>query len=82
MLFRPGDGLVQRQLDFISWVNDPPGDFCHCAAKRLEIVSFCLINQDITVSQKQNALLTFCFPQTPDYLESGIGFSGVGRHDQ
>ena len=80
--FRPGDGLIQRQMNFIGRIDCASADFCHRIAKGLEVVIFGLIDQDIAVRQKQNAFFTFRFPSAPDNLKGGIGFTGAGRHHQ
>ncbi len=41
-----------------------------------------LTDQNITIGQKQNALPGLGFPQTPDDLKGGEGFTGAGCHDQ
>ena len=54
----------------------------HCAAKWTEVVDHRLVNQNVAVGQKQDALFLPRLPQPPDDLECGVGFSGSGRHDE
>ena len=51
-------------------------------AKGLEVVVFGLVDQNITVGQKENAFLLPGLPQAPDDLEGGVGFAGAGCHNQ
>ena len=54
----------------------------HGRAKRLEVVGHRLVHQNVAVGEKQNAFLSFGFPQAPDDLERGKGLAGAGRHHQ
>ena len=50
--FRTGKRLIERQEDFIGGINFTTGDFSHCCAKGLEVVSAGLVHQDIAVGKE------------------------------
>ena len=101
---RPGDRLIETEIDFIGSVDAPhapdtagqrpgragravdgPGlrrELRHRGAERPEVVDHGLVDQDIAIGQKQDALLAAGLPQPPDDLECGIGLASAGRHDQ
>ena len=77
-----GDRLIKGQVNLVALVDLAFTDLGHRRAKRLEIVVLGLIDQNVTVGQKQDAFLGAGFPQSPDDLKRGIGLAGAGRHDQ
>ena len=103
-VLRPGQGLIQAEIDFIRGVNPPlavnrgaqvlggavrafdgpgPGrQLGHGRTERPEIVDHGLVNQDVAVGQKQDALLAAGLPQPPDNLKDGVGLARSGGHDQ
>ena len=54
----------------------------HRRAKRPEVIDHGLVDQNVAVGQKQDALLAARLPKPPNDLEGGIGLAGAGRHDQ
>ena len=54
----------------------------HRRAEGAKIVDHRLIDQDVTVGQKQNPLLALGLPQPPDDLKSGVGLASARGHDQ
>jgi hypothetical protein len=58
----------------------------HGGAKRSEVIDHRLVDQNVAVGQKQNALLLtdlpVRFPQSPNNLKGGVGLAGAGCHDQ
>ena len=54
----------------------------HRRAEGPEVVDHRLVNQDVAVGEKQDALLAAGLPQSPDDLKGGVGLAGAGRHDQ
>ena len=85
-------GFVHRQIHLfqrdISLRIDPLNalgigtELGHGALEGAKVVDHGLINQDVAVGQKQDALFGFALPQTPDDLKRRVGFSGAGGHDQ
>ena len=81
-LFRAGDGLIQRQVDFVGFVHRALCDLGHCRAERLEVVDSGLIRQDVAVDKEENTFLRTGFPKTPDGLEYRVGLPRARGHDQ
>src|SRR5262249_36485558 len=63
---RTGDGLIQTQIDFVGWINLAVLDLGHDRAEGLEIIDQSLINEDIPISQKEDAFDLSRLQQTPD----------------
>lgn len=82
LFFGTGDGLIERQVDFVGGIDLAFGDFGHRLAEGLEVVVFGLVDQDVAVGQKQDAFLLFRFPQPPDDLEGGVCLAGARSHHQ
>jgi hypothetical protein len=51
-------------------------------AKRTDIIDHSLINKDVAVGEKQDALFPARFPQAPDNPKRRVCFAGAGRHDE
>jgi len=54
----------------------------HGALEGPEVVDHGLVDQDVAVGQKQDALFSLALPQPPDDLKRGVGLAGAGGHDQ
>ena len=57
-------------------------EFCHGSAEGAEVIDHRLINEDVPVSQEENALLALGLPQAPDDLKGRIRFAGASGHDE
>jgi len=77
-----GDGLVQRQIDFVALVDLALADLGHGRTERLEVVVLGLVDQNVAVGQEQDAFFRAGLPQSPDDLECRVGFSGASGHHQ
>ena len=77
-----GDRLVQREMDLVSRIELVSGHFHRRRAERLEVVDQRLVDEDVSVHEKQRPLDVTCLPQTPDDLERRIGLTRPGRHDE
>ena len=82
LFFGAGHRLIEREVDLIGLVGLPLLDLGHGRAERLEVVGHGLIDQDVAVGQKQDALLRLGLPKPPDDLKGGEGLAGAGGHDQ
>ena len=60
----------------------PRAEFGHGRAKGTEIIHHRLIDENVTVGKKENALLPPRLPQSPDNLKGGVGLAGAGGHDK
>ena len=81
--FCPGDRLIQRQIDFVVLLDLTVGDLVHRFTERGEILLHGLINKNVPIGQKEDALPGFGLPKTPDDLESSVCFAGsCGHHEQ
>ncbi|MNG85937.1 hypothetical protein D3C79_447070 [compost metagenome] len=69
-------------MDLIGRIDRAPGDLGHGRAKGLKIIDLGLIDQNVAIGQKQDALLGARLPQTPDDLKCGVGLAGAGCHHQ
>src|SRR4051794_31234806 len=54
-------------------------EFCHRRAKRTEVVHHRLVDENVTVGEEQDALLSTRLPQAPDDLKRRAGLAGAGR---
>ena len=108
-LFRARDGLVERQVNFVGFVDLLGGGIQRCvqrfnaaiaslnafahsftlgaelghrAFEGAKVVDHGLVDQDVAISQKQNALFCAAFPQAPDDLEGGVGLASARGHDE
>lgn len=81
-LLRPGDSLVEAEVDFEISLDLAVGDLVHHVAERGEILLDGLVHQDIAVGEKEDALLALGLPEAPDDLEGRVGLAGAGGHDQ
>ena len=54
----------------------------HRAFEGAKVVDHGLVDQDVAISQKQNALFCAAFPQAPDDLEGGVGLASARGHDE
>lgn len=54
----------------------------HGALEGAKVVDHGLVDEDVAVGQKQDALFGAALPQAPDDLEGGVRFAGAGGHDQ
>ena len=55
--------LVQREVDLVRFVDPPVGDFSHRPAEGLEVVDTGLIDQNVSISKEQDALLDSRIPR-------------------
>ena len=69
-------------MNFIGRIDGAPRHLGHGRAEGLEVVGLGLIDQNVAIRQKQDALLGLGLPQPPDDLEGGVGLAGAGRHHQ
>ena len=76
------DRLVEREVDLVVLPDLAIGHLVHHLAKRGEVLLHGLIDKDVAIRQKEDALARLGLPQTPDDLECGVGLAGAGRHDQ
>ena len=81
-LLTPSYSLIERQIDFVVLLDLAISDLVHHLTKRGEILLHSLVDKDVAVGQKQNALLGLSLPQPPNDLECRVGFAGAGGHDQ
>ena len=81
-LLGAGDALVEGEVDLVGLVDLAVADLGHHRAEGLEIVGHGLVDQDVAVGQKEDALLEARLPQPPDDLKGGVGLAGAGRHDE
>ena len=81
-LFRPGQRLIEGKVNFIGRIDGAPRHLGHGRAEGLEVVGLGLIDQNVAIRQKQDALLGLGLPQPPDDLEGGVGLASAGRHHQ
>src|SRR3989338_3187051 len=79
---RAGDGLIQAEVNFVGWVNLAILDFRHDRAEGLEVVDQRLVDENVSVCQKQDSLDLTSFPQPPDNLKCRVGLAGACRHDE
>ncbi|OIQ81565.1 hypothetical protein GALL_366570 [mine drainage metagenome] len=82
VFIRTGERLIEAQVDFVRWINLAIFYLGHHRTKRLEIIYPRLVCQDISIYQEQYPLHCLGFPQPPDDLEGGVGFTRAGGHDQ
>ena len=57
LFFAAGHRLIEREIDFVRGIHRAVGDLGHRLAERFEVVVLGLVDQDIAVSEEQNALL-------------------------
>ena len=77
-----GDGLIQSQIHFIGRVDFAVFDFCHDRAEGLEIIDEGLVDEDVSIRQKEYTLDHAGLPKAPDNLKGGVGLAGTRRHDE
>ena len=65
-----------------SMVLELGAELRHRFSEGAEVVDHRLIDQDVAISQKEDAFLAPGFPQAPDDLEGGVGLAGARRHDE
>ena len=82
LFFRPRNGLVQRKINFVGFIDLPLGYLGHGRAKGFEIVGLGLIYQNIAVGKKKDAPFCLAPPQAPDDLKSSKCFACACSHDQ
>src|SRR5690606_26321206 len=75
-----GQPLIQRQIYLIGFVDLLLLYDRHFVFEMTEITAPGLVDQGITVGQKQYALLGSGLPEAVDDLKGGIGFSSAGGH--
>ena len=80
LLICAGDCLIQTKVDFKGFIHGAVSHLRHGFAEGLEVVSFCLVGEDIAIYQEKNSLLGSGFPKTPDDLKSGVGLARASRH--
>ncbi len=77
-----GEALIERQIDFIGFIDLLLADHRHGVFEMAKITAFGLVDQGVAVGQKENALFGAAFPQAVDDLKGDIRFAGAGRHDE
>ncbi|MCU0684831.1 MAG: hypothetical protein MUF34_21735 [Polyangiaceae bacterium] len=82
IVFGPGDGLVEGEVDFELLLGLAVADFGHHLAEGRKVVRLGLVDQDGTIGQKENALFDPGLPEPPDNLKGGVGLAGARRHHE
>lgn len=54
----------------------------HGLPKGTKVIDHGLIDQDIAISEVEDAFLALGLPQAPDDLKGSVGLSGTSRHDE
>ena len=82
VLLRPGDRLIEAEIDFIGGVHVALRKLGHDVAEGLEVVDSGLVDQDVAIREEQDALLAARLPQPPDDLKGGVGLARSRGHDE
>lgn len=77
-----GQALIQSQINFVGGVYFFVFDDGHFVFKMAKIASAGLVNQGVSIGQKEDALFHATFPQAMDDLKSGVGFARAGGHSE
>src|SRR5690606_1420162 len=78
----PSQSLIQSQIHFIALIYHTVFYNRHFILKVFEIASSCLVNQCVSVSQKQDSFFLSALPKSVDDLKSCVGFSCSSCHHQ
>ena len=57
-------------------------ELCHRRPERAEIIDHRLVNENVTIGEKEDALLPPRLPQPPDDLKGSVSLAGACGHDE
>ena len=74
--------MIEGEINLVRLIDGAIRDLRHRLTKRLEVVNLRLIRKNVSVDEKQDALLHASLLKPPDDLKGGVSFARPGRHDE